>query len=249
MQKVGLFIPCYINSLYPQVALSTLEILERQGFEVIYPTNQTCCGQPFLNNGLRDEVTTLANKFYNNFAKFDYIVAPSSSCISTVKFNYQDILPKEKYHILQPKVYELCEFLHDVVGVENLQINTTFNHRVGLHNSCHGLRELHLQTPSELNIPHYSKIKTVLSKIEGLKVVEPSRDECCGFGGTFSIQEPDISVMMGKDRIADHQNNGVDIVCGVDMSCLMHMDSIAKKSNTNINFVHVAQLLNGDYDV
>jgi L-lactate dehydrogenase complex protein LldE len=246
MQTIALFIPCYINTLYPQVALSTLEVLQNQGFKVEYPANQTCCGQPFLNNGFRDEVSSLANKFYKKFATYDYIVAPSSSCISTIKYNYKDILPKEKYNILKPKVFELCEFLYDIVGVNNLNISAKFDKKVGIHNSCHGLRELHLASASELNIPHYSKIKDVLSKIEGITLIDANRDECCGFGGTFSISEADISVMMGRDRIADHKSNGVDIVCGVDMSCLMHMDAIAQKDNTAIKFVHVAQLLNGD---
>jgi len=246
MQKIALFVPCYINNLYPQVALSTLEVLQKQGFEVEYPPNQSCCGQPFLNNGLRDEVVSLSEKFYAKFASYDYIVAPSSSCIATIRYSYKDILPKEKYNILKPKVYELCEFLHDVVGVDNLQIDSKLSKSVGLHNSCHGLRELKLASASELNIPHYNKIKAVLSKIDGIDIVEANRDECCGFGGTFAVSEPDISVMMGRDRINDHKSNGVDIVCGVDMSCLMHMDAIAKKDGTDIRFVHIAQLLNGD---
>ena len=249
MPKVALFVPCYINDFYPQVALSTLQLLQKQGFEVVYPANQTCCGQPFLNNGLRDEVVSLAEHFYDKFASFDYVVAPSSSCISTIKHHYHDILPKEKADDITPKVYELCEFLYDVVGVDKLKIDSAFAHRVGLHNSCHSIRELSLGSASELNIPHFSKIKEILQKVKDIEVLEPSRDECCGFGGTFSIQEPEISTIMGKDRIADHKSNDVEFITGVDMSCLMHMDSIAKRDKEDITFIHIAQILNGDTDV
>jgi len=249
MPKVALFIPCYINDFYPKVALATMELLEKQGYEVIYPKNQTCCGQPFLNNGLRDEVARLATNFYNKFATFDYIVAPSSSCISTIKYHYKDILPKEQADILTPKVYELCEFLYDIVGLDNIKIENSFPHRVGLHNSCHSIRELNLASASELNIPHFNKIKEILSKVKDIQIFEPSTDECCGFGGTFSIQEPEISTLMGRDRIEAHKQNSVEFITGVDNSCLLHMEGIAKRDKESIKFIHIAEILNGDTDV
>ena len=243
MQKVGLFIPCYINDFYPDVAMATLDILEANGFLVEYPSAQKCCGQPFINNGLLNEAKELANYFFETFSSYDYIVAPSSSCIGTVKYRYRDILEDEKFKILNQKSFELCEFLYDVVEVEKLTIPDPYRGRVGLHNSCHSIRELNLATPSELNIPHYSKIKAILSKIENLEVLEPERDECCGFGGTYSVFEPEVSVMMGRDRINEHLKNRVSMVVGVDSSCLMHMESIAKKSKINIKFFHITQIL------
>jgi L-lactate dehydrogenase complex protein LldE len=232
--KIALHVPCYINELNPEIAKKTLLILRYFKLNVTVPKNQTCCGQPFINSG---HPTTLPNQFNEIFKHFDYIVSPSSSCVSTLRAQNLEV---------STKTYELCEFLHDVVGVDNLQIDSKLSKSVGLHNSCHGLRELKLASASELNIPHYNKIKAVLSKIDGIDIVEANRDECCGFGGTFAVSEPDISVMMGRDRIDDHKSNGVDIVCGVDMSCLMHMNAIAKKDGTDMRFVHIAQLLNGD---
>ncbi|WP_201352811.1 (Fe-S)-binding protein [Hydrogenimonas urashimensis] len=244
-KRVGLFVPCYVNDFYPEAAFSTLEVLESLGFDVVYPENQSCCGQPFLNNGMVYDARKLAERFVDIFADFDFVVAPSSSCIGAVKHRYDGIVKDARYPLLRQRVYELCEFLHDVVGIENLRFQTPFRGRVGLHNSCHALRELGLAAPSELHIPPFSKVRAVLSKIEGLEVVEPSRDECCGFGGTFSIQESAVSAMMGRDRIADHRTNGVDIVAGVDMSCLMHMEGLAKRDGIPVRFVHVAQLMTG----
>ena len=245
--QVALFIPCFINELYPDVALSTMKILQSLGYSVVYPDNQTCCGQPYLNNGLVDEGEEFAYHFIDTFSRYDYIVAPASSCISTVKFRYSDILQKSlyrlKYRKIQTKVYELFEFLHDVVGVENIPFKNPYPKRVGLHESCHATRELHLATPSELVEPRYSKIEAILSKIKDIEIVRANKDECCGFGGTFSITQEAISVAMGRDRIADHLSNGVDCITGVDMSCLMHMQSLSQKDKQNIEFIHSANIL------
>ncbi len=244
MKRVALFVPCYVNDFYPKAAMATLEVLQEHGFLVEYPDGQSCCGQPFLNNGMSDDAMKLADRFVDIFADYDYVVAPSSSCIGTVKYHYEGVTSRSDYPGLRGRVYELCEFLHDIVGVENLKFPPC-NVKVGLHNSCHAIRELGLATPSELNIPCYSKIKTVLSRVDGLEIVEPSRDECCGFGGTFCVQEPEVSAMMGRDRIADHLSNGVEIIAGVDMSCLMHMQGLALRDKMSIKFVHVAQLMRG----
>jgi L-lactate dehydrogenase complex protein LldE len=241
--RVGLFIPCYIDDFYPDVAMATLDILEANGFLVDYPFSQNCCGQPFVNNGFIDEAKELAEKFYETFQEYDYIVAPSSSCIGTVKYRYRGILSDEQFETLSRKSFELCEFLYDVVGVDRLIIPNPYRGRVGLHNSCHSIRELKLCSPSELNISHYSKIRAILSKMEDLIVLEPSRDECCGFGGTYSIMEPEVSVMMGRDRINEHLKNRVSMMVGVDSSCLMHMEAIAKKNRINMKFYHIAQIL------
>lgn len=243
MQRVGLFIPCYINDFYPDVAMATLELLETNGFFVEYPFSQSCCGQPFVNNGMINEARDLAERFFNTFSAYDYIVAPSSSCIGTVKYRYKGILSDEKFDLLSQKSFELCEFLYDIVGVENLKIPKPYRGRVGLHNSCHSIRELGLASPSELNIPHYSKIKAILSKVKDLEILEPEKDECCGFGGTYSVFEPEVSVMMGRDRINEHLKNRVSIIVGVDSSCLMHMESIAKRNRINVRFYHIAEIL------
>lgn len=245
--KIALFIPCYINEIYPSVALSTLKILENIGYCVNYPTSQTCCGQPYLNNGMINEGEKFASHFIDTFSDYDYIVSPGSSCVSTVRFRYSDILQKSvdrvRYHKLEGRVYELFEFLHDVTGVENIPFKQPYNRCVGLHESCHASRELGLATPSETVEPRYSKIEAVLSRIEGLEIVRANRDECCGFGGTFSVTEEAISVSMGKDRLNDHISNGVDCITGVDMSCLMHLRGLSRKENRGLEFIHAADIL------
>jgi L-lactate dehydrogenase complex protein LldE len=243
--KIGLFVPCYVNDFYPEAAISTLEILESHGFDVFYPEGQSCCGQPFFNNGMEREAKRLASRFVDMFGEYDYVVAPSASCVSAVRKHYPEISEDERYRGIGSRIYELCEFLHDVVGPGSLHFGVSFPYRVGLHNSCHAIRELGLATPGELNVPEYSKIKTVLSLVEGIEIVEASRDECCGFGGTFSIQEPEISARMGRDRISDHMANGVDIITGVDLSCLMHMEGLARRDGTSMRFIHVSRILAG----
>lgn len=242
---IGLFIPCYIDDFYPNVALSTLEILEAYGFDVDYPLNQRCCGQPFLNNGMKKEGGVFARNFLETFREYDYIVAPAGSCVATVRYRYKGFIEDSELDDFTPKVFELCEFLYDVIGVENLSFKHPFPYRVGLHNSCHPLRELELGSSSEQNIPQFSKIKAILSKVDGIDIVEPSKDECCGFGGTFSIQESAISAKMGRDRIRDHQNQAVDIITGVDRSCLMHMEGLARRDKTSMRFIHIAEILAG----
>jgi L-lactate dehydrogenase complex protein LldE len=245
MKRIALFVPCYVNDFYPQAAMATWEVLQAHGYEADYPEGQSCCGQPFINNGLPDEAAPLADRFVEQFARYDYIVAPSSSCVGTVRYRYEGVVRDKRYAEIKNRVYELCEFLHDVVGLENLSFPKAWRGRAGLHNSCHALRELGLGAASERPECRYSKIKAVLSKIPELEIVEPSRDECCGFGGTFSVQEPEISAMMGRDRIADHLANGVSVMAGVDMSCLMHMEGLARRDGTAMRFVHVAQLMTG----
>lgn len=155
----------------------------------------------------------------------------------------QKSLYRLKYRKIQNRVFELFEFLHDVVGVENIPFKNPYPKRVGLHESCHAIRELDLATPSELVKPRYSKIEAILNKIEKLEIVRANKDECCGFGGTFSITQEAISVAMGRDRIKDHLSNGVDCITGVDMSCLMHMKSLSQKDKQNIEFIHSANIL------
>ena len=243
MAQVALFVPCYIDDFYPETAEATLRVLEAHGFEVVFPEGQSCCGQPFINNGLIREARGLADRFVALFASFDYVVAPSSSCVGAVRYRYEGVVSDARYPAFRGRVFELCEFLHDVVGVENLRFVKPLNRRVGLHNSCHALRELMLARPSELRVEPFSKIEAVLKRVPGLEVVLPSRDECCGFGGSFSVDETAVSAMMGRDRIADHLANGVDVMAGVDMSCLMHMEGLAKRDGTPMRFVHVAELM------
>ena len=241
--KVGLFIPCYVNAIYPEAGVATYKLLTHLGVDVEYPLNQTCCGQPMANGGFEDKALTLAKKFEQQFDKYEYIVAPSASCAAFVKNNHPPILEKDG-HLCQScgKIYDICEFLHDILKVEKLP--GKFPHKVSMHNSCHGVRELHLSSASELNIPHYSKIKDLLSLIEGIEIFQPQKvDECCGFGGMFAIEEAGVSVCMGQDKIKNHMATGAEYITGADSSCLMHMEGIINREKLPIKTIHVIQIL------
>lgn len=241
--KVGLFIPCYINQLYPQVGIATLELLEKLNVDVYYPTGQTCCGQPLGNSGYEGDSKGACQVFVENFKEYDYIVGPSGSCIYHVK-NHFDILEQTPDVVrVRNNAYELCEFITKVLGVKN--IGAKFPHKVGLHKSCHGLRGLKLGSCSEKMEPHFSTEEDLLNEVEGLELMSLNRkDECCGFGGTFSVFEEAISVKMGKDRIQDHLDNGVEVITGADHSCLMHLEGLLNRNNQPIKVMHIAEILN-----
>ena len=242
--KIGLFIPCYVNTVFPEVGIATYKLLTHLGIDVDYPVDQTCCGQPMANAGFEEKSIPLIHKFNELFDKYDYVVGPSASCVAFVKENHPHILEAHGQHACQMsgKIYEVCEFLHDIVKVEALP--GAFPHKVSVHNSCHGVRELHLSSPSELHRPRYSKIKDLLSLKEGVEVFEPQRvDECCGFGGMFAVEEDAVSVQMGKDKLRNHMATGAEFVTGADSSCLMHMQGIARRENLPIQFIHVVEIL------
>ena len=245
--KIGLFIPCFMNELYPNICKATYKLLKDQGLQIEYPLSQTCCGQPMANSGCAKDVKKLAIDFVNRFKDFDYIVAPSGSCVSMVKEHYAEFFDNDKdYNKVKASIYEVCEFLHDIIKIENINFNVSFPFKVGVHNSCHGHRVLKLATASELNIPYDSKLKNLLNKISDIELVTLKReDECCGFGGTFSVQEEAISVAMGKDRIKDHINSSAQIITGADMSCLMHMDGIINRDKNPIKVMHIVEILAG----
>jgi len=241
--KVGLFIPCYVNAIYPQVGVATYKILKSLDLDVDYPLNQTCCGQPMANGGFEEKALPLAIQFDNLFEKYDYIVAPSASCVSFVKDNYPPIMESNN-HMSQSskKIYEICEFLHDIIKVDHL--TGRFPHKVSVHNSCHGLRELKLSAASELNIPYYSKIKKLLSLVEGVEIFEPQKvDECCGFGGMYSIEEQAVSVCMGQDKVKNHIATGAEYITGADSSCLLHMQGVIQRDKLPIKIIHVVEIL------
>ncbi len=240
---VGLFIPCYVNAVYPEVGVATYKLLDYYGVDIDYPLQQTCCGQPMANAGFEDKAAPLANEFNKLFDRYDYVVGPSASCVAFVKENHPSIL-KKAGHPCQTsgKIYDICEFLHDILKVD--KVPGVFPHKVSMHNSCHGVRELHLSSASELNIPRYSKIKDLLSMVEGIEIFQPDKvDECCGFGGMFAIEEQAVSVCMGQDKLKNHIATGAEYITGADSSCLMHMQGIVKRDKLPIQFIHVAQIL------
>jgi L-lactate dehydrogenase complex protein LldE len=242
--RIGLFIPCYIDQLFPRVGIATLKLLQHfDAGEIVFPESQTCCGQPMANSGCDVDARPAAEGFVAAFADCDYVVGPSASCVAMVRRHYHGLIRDDAALLaIQAKTFELCEFLTDVVRAPPPA--GRFPHRVGLHQSCHGLRELQLANSSERSIPPFNKVRSLLSNLEGIEFGELQRpDECCGFGGSFAIYEEAVSCMMGQDRVADHEQAGVEVLTAADMSCLMHMDGLIRRQRKPIRVMHVAELL------
>jgi L-lactate dehydrogenase complex protein LldE len=240
---VGLFIPCYVDQFYPNAAVATLELLEKAGVTVVYPVRQTCCGQPMANSGFEHLTKDCNDLFIQNFTGFDYIVSPSGSCVLHVKDHLHSETQEDQAQAIRGKVYELVEFLTDVLKIESLP--GRFPYKVGLHQSCHGQRGLGLAQMSELVAPPFSKPEKLLSMVQDLELISLNRkDECCGFGGTFCVTEEAVSVKMGKDRVTDHLQNGAEVITGADMSCLMHLEGILRRQKSPVKVMHIAEILN-----
>jgi L-lactate dehydrogenase complex protein LldE len=243
--NVGLFIPCYVDQFYPGAAIATLQLLEKLGVTVSYPKNQTCCGQPMANSGFEHLTGGCNELFIKNFAEFDYIVAPSGSCVLHIKEHLHSHEHEAAAAGISSKIYELSSFLTDVLKVESLP--SKFPFKVGVHQSCHGQRGLHLSQMSELVAPAFSKPDSLLRMVKGIEIVPLNRmDECCGFGGTFCVAEEAVSAKMGKDRVEDHLSHGAEFITGVDMSCLMHMEGILNRRGSKVKVLHLAEILNAD---
>ena len=235
---LGLFIPCYVDQLYPQVGRATHSLLCQLGHEVVVPARPACCGQPMSNSGYASLSEGCVADFRAEFDRFDRIVSPSGSCVLHLKESLE-----AAHHPLAHRVHELCEFLHDIEKVTGLPAR--FPHKVGLHSSCHGLRGLGLGKCSECMAPEFSKPAKLLSLVEGLELVPLDRpDECCGFGGTFCVTEEAVSVKMGKDRIKEHNANEVEYIVGADTSCLMHLEGILRRQGSKVQVKHIVEILN-----
>ncbi|MBR7831757.1 (Fe-S)-binding protein [Actinospica durhamensis] len=241
--RVALFATCVNDALYPNTAIATVRLLERLGVRVDFPAAQTCCGQPQYNTGYRRLTEPLVNRMARAFAGYDYVVTPSGSCVAMVRENYPRIGAKARAEgrgdalthaadELAPRVVELTEFLVDVLGV--VDIGAYYPHTVTYHPSCHGLRVLGLgERPLRL-----------LRAVRGLRLVElPGAEECCGFGGTFAVKNPDVSAAMGADKIAHAAATGAELLCGADNSCLMHLDGMLRRADSPLRTVHIAEIL------
>ena len=244
--SVALFVPCYIDQFFPEIAIATLELLEKLGVSVAYPAGQTCCGQPMANTGCVDDTAPVARRFVEIFADYDAVICPSGSCTAMVRHHYAEYFDPQDtaFQHVASRSFELCEYLHDELQVDSL--DASFPHRVSLHQSCHGLRELRLAASSETRVPRVDKVRSLMGLVSDIEWCTPTRsDECCGFGGTFAVNEPEVSAMMGRDRIADHIDARSEFIASADMSCLMHLDGIIRREKKPIRVIHVAQILAG----
>jgi len=264
--RVGLFVPCYVDQLAPAVAEATVAVLERAGCTVDYDPEQTCCGQPFSNLGMADEARRLARLHLERFARYDAIVAPSASCVATVRKHYGALGVGEDPagRRVRERTFELSEFLVRELGTTDL--GARFPHRVALLASCHGLRELGLGIPSEVvrsaDPPRFPRseptasgergaegalqvgpTERLLRQVADLDLVHPARDECCGFGGAFSVELPEVSGRMGRARLADLAATGAAFVTATDVSCLFHLDGIRRREGSGPRAIHLAEIL------
>lgn len=241
--RVALFVPCYVDQLKPEVGLATLEVLRSVGIEPEYPLDQTCCGQPFLTAGERDSAARLARRFTQVFGQFDRIVTPSGSCAATVRRHLARLAPDPIAASVATATRELCEFLVETGRMPPTSV--AFPRRVGLHASCHGLRELGEGNPSETREPpRRDPARALLEGIDGLELIDLSRrDECCGFGGVFAVEQEAVSTRMGLDRLADHRRGRAEVLTSTDVSCLLHLEGLARRRNDPLRVLHVAEIL------
>ncbi|MBR9999964.1 MAG: (Fe-S)-binding protein [Cyclobacteriaceae bacterium] len=242
--RVGLFIPCYIDQFYPQVGKAVYRFLKKLNLDLEYPMDQTCCGQPLANSGMRKESEKYAVKFWKLFSGFDYVVCPSASCVLHVREHFPDLPEDGMEGSFRGKTLEFVEFIHDILRLE--KIEASFPHKVALIHGCHGLRGLRLESSSELNVSYFSKNMELLRQVRGIRMVTYDReDECCGFGGSFSVFEETVSVRMGLDKLKSLTACGAEYVTGNDMSCLMHLEGLSHRQHLGLKFIHIAEILNG----
>ena len=250
-KRVALFVTCMVNMIYPEVGLSTVELLERNGVEVLFPEEQTCCGQPAFNAGFRDEARVLAKRYLDIFeplvrsGRVDAVVAPSGSCTTMVNHFYPvlfeegtDSADLERARYLAAATFELTEFLVDVLGVTD--VHAHFNGKLAYHASCHLLRELQVN----------EQPRALLANLEGAELVDMAGDdECCGFGGLFAIKNAPISTAMGERKVEHIIESGADALTLCDVSCMTHINGLLSRQGHSCRAVHIAEVLNNQVDV
>jgi L-lactate dehydrogenase complex protein LldE len=233
-EPVALFVPCYIDQFFPSIGRAAVKLLRRFGAPVVFPDRQTCCGQPAFNSGYWEEARTVIHQFCKAFADQRWIVCPSGSCTAMCRVFFEHVDPRPEIVQVGRRVIELTEFLVDVLGVTDT--GAAFPHKVTMHSGCHGRRELGiLEQPLAL-----------LRNVRGLEYVElPNLEECCGFGGTFSVKMPGTSLAMGETKVKNILQTGAEAVVSLDISCLMHVGGILRRKPEaqHIRIMHIAELL------
>jgi len=234
--KVQLFIPCFVDQLYPQTAFNMVKVLEKAGCEVYYNTDQTCCGQPAFNAGFWDEAKAVCAKFLKDFDTADYVVAPSASCVGFVRNYYSKLFEDSTLHNrvtdLSSRTYEFTEFLTDVLKVENF--NAALDAKATYHDSCAALRECKIKDGP----------RRLLGNVKGLELVEMNHTEtCCGFGGTFAVKFDAISIGMADQKVYNALAANAEYIISTDLSCLMHLDGYIKGKQLPLKTMHIADVL------
>ena len=237
--RASLFITCYNDTLFPETGRAVVRLLERLGVELEFRPAQTCCGQMHANTGFRAEAFSQAKRLVRLYADVEAVVVPSSSCVAMIRDQYPGLLEelgneglREQFRALVPRVYELSEFLIDKLGVED--VGAYFPHRVTYHASCHGLRGLHLgDRPFRL-----------LKKVRGLELAPLANIErCCGFGGTFSVKNGEVSSAMLTEKLEDVLATRAEFCTALDNSCLMHLGGAMHRQYAPVRTIHMAEIL------
>lgn len=235
--RVSLFVTCIVDQVFPQVGIAMTQVLERLGYQVHFPAAQTCCGQPAFNSGYTEEARKIARHFLDVFRDSETIIVPSGSCTSMISHHFADIFEHDpkllaEAHALEPRVWEFSRFLLEVAQAED--VGARFDGIVTYHDSCHALRELHIKTGP----------RKLLAKVQGLTLAEMNAaEECCGFGGTFSIKFPEVSGAMARTKIDSIQKTGASTVVSIDSSCLMQLQGVIDRAGLPIRTLHLAEVL------
>jgi L-lactate dehydrogenase complex protein LldE len=236
-KRVSLFVTCMVDQLFPKVGLAMADVIESLGWQVDFPENQTCCGQPAFNSGYRAEARTVARHFLDTFESSEHIVVPSGSCTSMVSHHYAELFHKEpdslaRVHALERRIYEFSTFLTEVAGVED--VGARLDDVVTFHDGCHALRELGIK----------SAPRRLLAHVRGLELREMTpAEECCGFGGTFSVKFPELSGAMARTKIDAIERTGARTVVSLDPSCLMQIQGALSRAGSPIRTMHLAEVL------
>jgi L-lactate dehydrogenase complex protein LldE len=238
--KVHVFIPCFIDQLYPTAGFNTIKVLEKAGCEVIYNAEQTCCGQPAFNAGYWGESREVCKKMMSDFSDAEIVVVPSASCAGFIKNYYSKLFDNASNNkeslSFQSKVFELSDFLVNVLKVDDL--GAKLDKKATYHDSCAALRECKIKMEP----------RKLLKNVEGLELIEIADNEtCCGFGGTFAVKFEDISVAIGEQKAENAINTGAEILISTDLSCLMHINGILQMKETNLVSMHLADVLASGY--
>ncbi len=231
IDRVALFVTCLADTLFPDVGKATVTVLERLGIEVVFPLEQTCCGQMHANSGYPAEAAALASRFVEVFEEFDAVVTPSGSCAAQVREHFGGLLGGDDRGV-PARTWELSQFLTGVLGVED--VGSGFEGAVAYHPTCHSLRLLRVgDAPRRL-----------LEAVPGLRLVDlPDAEECCGFGGTFAVKNADVSTAMLDEKIEAITASGAEAVCACDSSCLMHIGGGLRRRSIDVRPLHLAEIL------
>ncbi|MBL7724937.1 MAG: (Fe-S)-binding protein [Chitinophagaceae bacterium] len=234
--NIQLFIPCFVDQLYPDTGFNMVKVLEKSGCTVSYNTGQTCCGQPAFNAGFWDEAKSVCTKFLKDFSGSDYIVAPSASCAGFVRNYYSKLFENSSLHHevqdISKRIFEFSEFMLRVLKVED--VGATLNGKATYHDSCAGLRECKIK----------EEPRKLLSHVKGLTLTEMNDVEtCCGFGGTFAVKFEAISIGMGEQKVENALVTGADYLISTDISCLMHLQGYIKQKGYSLKTMHLADVL------